>query len=610
LSNPLDDLPLPPGNRAFPLLGETLAFLKDAFAFVASRVEKHGPVFRTHLLGQTTVILAGPQVSDVFLDQERTERDGSMPGHVRELFGGRSLPLLDGDEHRARKQQVLAAFVRDAMPGYLPAMQAIIEASLAKWAARGEISGTAELQRLAITVIANNMVGIEDGADLETLLASFKAVTSGFAGLPVALPGAAYKRALKARDAIFAILRREVGEHRAKPRDDGLGRILAAKAEDGSGISDEDAARELHHVFIAGYIVFAELAALLERLVARPEIRAELSAEVQACSPSGPITARVLASMPLLDRVVQETKRITPVVPIAFGRAKTTFEVAGYRIPKGTMLFWAPWNHDQDRGTFPDPGAFDPARFSDERAEHRRHPNAFAPQGMGPDLGHVCPGIDYATLFMATFAVAALRDWSWSFPEQDLSLDFGHLPPEHADGLRVAFRRERATSTLGAGAPRAPARAPDAGGGMPTLGADALMALASVIWADGTMADEEATALVRIARAAGLTAEAIAEVERATRQRDAVADAPLSLDGPAAEHVYSLACLIAASDGTIDPREREAVTALGDRLGLDDRARTRASLASHAVAQSIGVSGKALAALAALAAEMERGAAP
>ena len=57
MTSELQDKPLPPGNRAFPLLGETLAFLKDAFAFVERRVARHGPVFRTHLLGRTTAVI-------------------------------------------------------------------------------------------------------------------------------------------------------------------------------------------------------------------------------------------------------------------------------------------------------------------------------------------------------------------------------------------------------------------------------------------------------------------------------------------------------------------------------------------------------------------------
>ena len=137
---------------------------------------------------------------------------------------------------------------------------------------------------------------------------------------------------------------------------------------------------------------------------------------------------------------------------------------------------------------------------------------------------------------------------------------------------------------------------------MPSAGPAEIAALASIVWADGTLADEEAEALVRIARASGLSRKEVADVERSVRERPAEDLAPLALDGVAAEHLFSLACLIAASDGTIDPRERAAVAALGDRLGLDLAARDRATRASHAVAQALGASSKALTTLAA---EME-----
>lgn len=35
---------LPPGSLGLPWIGETLAFVKDSFAFFAERRQKHGPV--------------------------------------------------------------------------------------------------------------------------------------------------------------------------------------------------------------------------------------------------------------------------------------------------------------------------------------------------------------------------------------------------------------------------------------------------------------------------------------------------------------------------------------------------------------------------------------
>ena len=144
---------LPPGRSGLPLLGETIAFAKNPFRFIEQRLAAHGRVFRSHVLGRPTVVIAGPDAAGQFIDPERVMREGSMPPHVQELFGGRSLPLLDGEAHRARKSLVLQGFTRAALSSYVPAMQTIVERSFERWAGQDEIRWLDELKRLSIEVI-------------------------------------------------------------------------------------------------------------------------------------------------------------------------------------------------------------------------------------------------------------------------------------------------------------------------------------------------------------------------------------------------------------------------------------------------------------------------
>lgn len=593
MSKDATPLPLPPGGRWFPLIGETLSFLASPFDFVDRRVRSHGPIFRTHLLGKSTVILAGGETASVFADEKTCVRDGSMPEHVRQLFNGRSLPLLDGDEHLARKRQVLAALVPEALGDYLADMQALVESTLGGFAGQGPIAAIPELKRLSISVIAKNMVGLEGGSDLDALLESYQVLLGGFTGLPIPLPGTAYKKALTARDRIFEILGRAVAEHEKSPRADGLSRILAHRDEKGAAISAEAAAMELHHVFVAGYIVYAQLASILVELDRDPKLRGELRAEVVEHLAAGSLTLRQIGSMRKLGRVVQEIKRFTPVVPLSFGRARTTFEVGGYTIPEGTMLYWSPFAHNQDEKVFTSPRLFDPERYTDARAEHGKHPFAFAPQGMGPPTGHKCAGVDYSTLFLQVFTAIVLRDFSYSLPEQDLTLDLALIPPEPRSGLAVAFERGAADPTED-DVVRPSQRKLVRPSELPPLvhedplGLDALLALSEIAWADGRMADEEAEALVQIARSIGLDATEVAMVERATRTRPGPSDGrPLALSVEESEHLFTLACMIAAADGDVDPREHAAIAGLGDRLRLDASARDRAATAARAVGSTV-----------------------
>ena len=429
--------PLPPGREGLPLLGETLAFAKNPFAFIDERLKRHGRIFRSRVLGRNTVVIAGPEATGRFIDSNVVEREGAMPPHVQEIFGGRSLPLLDGDVHRGRKSVVMQAFTRAAMTSYMPAMQASVERFFEKWAASGEFRWLDEMKQLSIEVICTNVFGMQPGEEMDRLRNDYDTLTRGFATLPINLPGTPYRKALQARDRIFEVLHARVRERRAQATDDGLSRILAA----GSMLSDHDIVLELHHIVIAGFIVFAEFGGIVQQLTAHPDVRARLAEEIKAKSASGAITLETLMSMPYLLQVVNEVKRLCPIIPAVFGKTKEGFEVDGIAVPAGWMVMWAVTPSHVAHGLYSDPQRFDPDRFSADRAEDKRHEHAFAPQGAGPATGHRCPGLDYATYFMEVFAIVLLRGYTWELPPQNYELDYSKTPPVAKDGLRARVTR-------------------------------------------------------------------------------------------------------------------------------------------------------------------------
>lgn len=428
--------PLPPGSTGLPLVGETLDFMKDPFGFVEQRIAKHGPVFRTSVLGRPTVVLAGPEAAARFVDERLIERAGSMPFNVREIFAGVSLPLLDGEAHRTRKRLVMHAFGRDALAAYLPAIQARVEATLAAWTTRPEVRGIDALKRLAIEIIATDFLSLDPGPASDELVELYRQLLAGATALPVPVPGTTYATALRARDRILERLRAEVRRHREHASDtaDGLGRMLRAR-DGGVALGDEDAVLELHHVFLAGYIVFAILAAGILALERDPELRARLEAEVRAASPSGPIAPDALRRCEALARFVDETKRTTKVVPFVFGRAKTSFEVHGFRVPEGAQVIFGLSASNAWAESFRDPQRFDPDRFA--RGEGRDEEHVFVPQGAGTMERHKCAGKDYSSVVAQVFAIALLRRYRVELPPQDLAYRAGGIPPEPRDGLRL-----------------------------------------------------------------------------------------------------------------------------------------------------------------------------
>jgi cytochrome P450 len=438
--------PRPPGSDGPPLLGETLKLLHDPFAFVESRAQRLGAVFRTRVLGRPTAVITGPDATAKFVDDADVQRAGAMPGNIQTLFGGRTLPVLDGDEHRARKRAIMAAFSHEAIAAYVPQISALMSDALARWAAADEVHGVDELRRMALETICRLMVGAVPGPALDRVRADYGLVLRGFKALPIPLPGTDYARAKAAIRRVLHAWRAEIRNHEKDAQQDGLSRILAAR-----GSLDADAiARELHHLVLAGLIVWAWCARLLMELEQHPGVRARLLAETAALPP-GPPDLQSLQRLTYLEQVACEIRRITPVVPVAFGKARRTFVFGGHTVPAGWMVLWGTTASHARPDVYPSPERFDPERFAPDRAGAPRHPDAFAPNGGGDAMtGHKCAGYALAPTMLKLFAVEVVRGYTWLLtPGQDLAYDWTETPPAFKDGLRLRLRlRAEGTTPL------------------------------------------------------------------------------------------------------------------------------------------------------------------
>ncbi|HEX2877734.1 MAG TPA: hypothetical protein VHP33_41075 [Polyangiaceae bacterium] len=108
----------------------------------------------------------------------------------------------------------------------------------------------------------------------------------------------------------------------------------------------------------------------------------------------------------------------------------------------------------------------------------------------------------------------------------------------------------------------------------PRLGRDVYIALAAVGWADGSLDQEEADAIVRTALEEGLDITEIAEIEAATKERTdlGVIDRK-NLSKEDRLFVYAVACWLTRLDGVVTAAETEALTRLGEALKIPEKPR-------------------------------------
>jgi cytochrome P450 len=427
-----------PGRLGLPFWGETSAFLANPFKYLNDRKRWYGPTFKSRLLGRNIVFLSGTSGAEAFYDSTNISRSDAHPFHLVSLFGGINMEMYDGPRHFALKSMALTAFDESAIAEYIPDMESTIRSTLSRLAQRPEFAAAAEFRKLAISVLCRNVLGLEPGPEIDSIADDYGRVLRGLVSVPLPLPGMPYRAATAARNRVLARIREVIRERRRQPASDAVSRMLGAKAADARVFTDEEAMLEVHHVVIAGFIVYALMGELLLQLDLQPALRERCAAEVLD-NYAGPLTLAMLRNLRTCACAVLESKRYVPIVPMAFGRAQRAFEHEGLLVSKNWTVYLALYLVNQDPEIWTNPEQFDPDRFAPPRSEQRRHPMAFIPQGAEPPTGHRCLGLDYATYLALTFLAVLLRDFDWKLPPQSLERDWKRLPPDPRDGLRVAL---------------------------------------------------------------------------------------------------------------------------------------------------------------------------
>jgi cytochrome P450 len=206
-------------------------------------------------------------------------------------------------------------------------------------------------------------------------------------------------------------VRRFIRERRASGEDKGdlLSMLLLAVDEEGDGgrFTDEQARDQCMTLLIAGHdTTAAGLTWLFYCLARHPQAAARVHQELDVVLGGREPTANDLPRLSYTERVVKETLRLYPPAIAVFTRqAFSDVEIAGYTLPRNSLVQLISYVCQRDPRWFPEPERFEPDRFLSER--QRTLPQfAYFPFGGGP---RVCIGNTFATMEMTLVAATLLQ---------------------------------------------------------------------------------------------------------------------------------------------------------------------------------------------------------
>ena len=399
--------PLPPGPTEPPAL-QTARWLLRPISFLERCRREFGDTFSVSFLGFETpmVMLSSPEAIRA-LYSERGH--GLPPGRtvsLRPIMGARSVLLLEGAEHMARRRVMLPPFHGDRMRAYEPIVRETARREIAAWPRDSAFAVHPSMQAITLEVILRAVFGVADEgrrarlrAGLGQLLKSSSSIGLQFAVLASRRLGGPDPMAqLKARLAdVDAVLAEEIAERRADPagteeRDDICSLLVRARFEDGSEMPDGEIRDQMMTLLLAGHETTATaLAWTLDLLTRHPATLARLQAEVDAGEGDAYLRA-----------TIAEALRLRPVVPLAGRRLTSELRAGDLVLPAGTDVTPAIWLAHTRPGEYPEPYAFRPERFVDKA------PSTYAWIPFGGGVRR-CLGAAFAEMEMRVVLTEVLR---------------------------------------------------------------------------------------------------------------------------------------------------------------------------------------------------------
>ncbi|MBN3307162.1 cytochrome P450 26B1 [Amia ocellicauda] len=443
-------LPMPKGSMGFPIIGETCHWLFQGSGFHASRRQKYGNVFKTHLLGRPLIRVTGAENVRKVLMGEHNLVSVEWPQSTRTLLGPNSLANSIGDIHRKRRKVFAKVFSHEALESYLPKIQQVIQETLRVWSSNPEpISVYQESQRLSFQMAVRVLLGFRiSDEEMRHLFNTFQDFVDNVFSLPIDLPFTGYRKGIRARDTLQKGIEKAIRDklHNSQGKDyaDALDILVESGKENGMELSMQELKESTIELIFAAFATTASAStSLIMELLKHPAVLEKLRDELRnngilhnGCLCEGALRLDNICSLKYLDCVIKEVLRLYTPVSGGYRTAMQTFELDGFQIPKGWSVMYSIRDTHDTAAVFKDVETFDPERFSQERSEDKEGRFHYLPFGGGV---RTCLGKQLATVFLRTLAIELASTSRFELATRTFPRIIT-VPVLHpVDGLKVKF---------------------------------------------------------------------------------------------------------------------------------------------------------------------------
>lgn len=380
------------------------------------------------------MVFAHPDaVRDILVTHDRSFGKAPLLKWARWTLG-QGLLTADGPLHARQRPLIQPALHPKRLAGYAAVMSRHAAESAASWRDGQVIDAHHEMLTLTLHIVAEALFGAALGPEVDAIsvamdfnVRAFQRMVTRWGAVLAFLPSRFTIRYLLSRRKVLNVLRRFVAQRRAsgEDRDDLLGRMLAAKAPDGSpAMSERQLIDECVTIFAAGHETTAGALSFTLRLLAvHPDVQSKLADEVaRVVSDGRPLTVDDVEQLVFTRQVAAEAMRLFPPAWIQGRQALADVTVNGTPVGRGQVVFVSQWLTHRDPRWWPNPKVFDPERFATDDGTRPRW--AYFPFGGG---SRVCVGEAFAWAELVLVLATLVRRWQFELadPGRPVKLDPG-----------------------------------------------------------------------------------------------------------------------------------------------------------------------------------------
>lgn len=453
-----------PGWTGLPLIGETVSFLSDMMSFVNTRVARFGGMFRTHVLGSDTAILANYDAVLSHLQQQAGQLSAPMAykEFLSSVYPKPNLLLSEeGTDTRLASETVLQNALGDSSKLYTETIHQIVTEFFNDIVPPCRVELYTTIRGVCEAALFKTILGVVSGKEVKYIRSLASTHFAGVVAAPVRVRalGVATARA-KAIDAhstlhnyIAKLLQDAVSMNKHAHRDDEVSVLTMAAATVASGRASIEEATETIVVLLSPVISKALAAAVTNTLLATRQLGGSAWARLQSSSRGRHLDPSRIDD---IDAALMESLRVAPPIAGTMRLAQHNNAVAG--VHAGWRVWSSLMHANTDVSVYQDAPAYNPSRwFNSAKTHHLKDgygcPFAWPGEELDESFrmplsfgagGRRCKGRDLAWLIMREVISAFVNrfevidevvDWNAEMryfpvtrPVQDRKVELGRKP--------------------------------------------------------------------------------------------------------------------------------------------------------------------------------------